>query len=147
MAEENQETPPPEKPRDKSGQYIKETEKEEKVRSQPNASDYVKMNAFMAIQLGLSDKLAELQTKHNPEELFKQLSFMHENIAQPTGQQGLPPNQQIAPTSSQSQDRNKVLKIPNFTQRGELNLKEGEYSFHGDISMIDLIKNKNKKKK
>ena len=145
MSEENQEKPPPTKPRDKKGQYIDGKQKDEKVRSQPNLTDYVKMNAFMAIQLGLSDKLAELQTKYKPEELFKHLSFTHENRTQPTEQQGLPPNQQIAGTSSQATDRNKTIKIPHFKQRGELNLKEGQYEFHGDISMIDLIKNKKRK--
>lgn len=143
MADQIEEKTPPAKHHDErgeSGQFIPKTEPKPSDQSQPKLTDYVKMNSILAIQLGLTDKLADLQSRHTPTELFAQLSFMADNLPSKTTEK-LPPNQPIAATSSQGDD--KKVKIDNFTLREEMDSKTG--GFHGDISIIDIIKNKKRK--
>lgn len=138
MSEEKQETPKPEQPRDEKGHFSPKDKTESTDTSQPKTSDYTKMNSFMAMQLGLSDKIAEWQTQYTPPELFSKLEFMMSNIPSKTTDK-LPPNKPIAPVSSQA----KITKIniDNFTERMESDSRKG--GFHGDISLIGI---KNRKK-
>lgn len=140
MAEENQDNPQPEQPRDTQGRFAPKPNTEPTEQSQPRSSDYTKMNSFMAKQLGLTDKLADWQTQYTPQELFSKLEFMSTNIpAKDTD--NLPPNQKIAPTSPAGQ--RKKVSIDNFNERMEQD--SGKGGFHGDISLIDIYSKKIKK--
>ena len=75
------------------------------LNNKPSDSEYTKINSILAKQLGITDKLADYQTKHDPRELFKNLEFVVENTDNNGGSSSrgarLPPNEQIAPVSPQ----------------------------------------------
>jgi len=98
MSEENKDNKDAGKRHDKrdgTGQFSPEIEPKGSERSQPTSSEYTKINSRLAKQLGLTDKLADFQTKYNPYELYKMLDFMADNPVKVEGtqSQGLPPNQ------------------------------------------------------
>ena len=104
--------------------------------SQPKTSDYTKMNAMLAKNLGLQGKFADLTMEYTPEELFRQLSFMNDNTNR---QGGLPENQPIAPISPQP---NKY-ELPG-EQLKKPNLSKDNFSVSFKINPKDLLQPKKK---
>ena len=105
------------------------------------------MNAFMAKQLGLSDKFADLSQKFSPEELYGHLKFTamtseKSNTQSPPASGQLPPNQKIAPITPS--EKKTDLKIP-----GKLTSKpvliEDQFNLSYEIAPRDLINPKKKK--
>ena len=145
MSSNNDDNPPddkPEPPRDKQGRFAQKTETEYTVITQPKSSDYTKMNSIIAKQIGLTDKLADLQTEFGPQELFAKLSFMMEygGTVNPPPKPGLPPNKNIVPPAPGSNERNDTIKIDNFKQTGPHVKKGTKQEFHGDLSLSRRIK-------
>ena len=146
MSEENKDNKDTGKRHDKrdgTGQFTPEIEPKGSERSQPKSSDYTKMNSFMAKQLGLTDKLADLQTKYEPQELFKRLSFMSENKeSQPPSvqSQGLPPNQPFVQINPGANKVN-LPGMPIGTQRMG---KEDKFGLHIAFDPVKLFTPKKK---
>ncbi|KKM67467.1 hypothetical protein LCGC14_0976130 [marine sediment metagenome] len=132
----------PSQPREPSGKFTSKTKPDSTVQSQPKESEYTKMNSFMAKQLGLSDKLADLQTKHDPKDLFQRLSFMSENTStweKESGKGGLPPNKPVAPITPGTEKFDlpgKQLSTPNLTKQN--------FSVHYKIPFKEIIGKKEK---
>ena len=109
-------------PREPSGQFTSKTKTDSTDKSQPQVSDYTKMNSFMAKQLGLTDKLADMQTKYEPQDLFKRLSFMNENTSITEKEKGgLPPNEPAAPITPGTEKYDlpgTQMSKPNMTKEG-----------------------------
>ena len=116
---------------------IYKKEQDELIQKSPREADYTKMNSFLAKQLGIQGKLADLQTQYEPQDLFKQLNFMIDNSV---GSQGLPPNQPIAPISPQP---NKY-ELPG-TQLKKPNLSKDNFSVSFKINPKDLLQPKKTK--
>lgn len=127
--------------RDEGGQFAPKIEPKVSEGSQPKDSEYTKMNSRLAQQLGLTDKLADYQTKYNPRDLYSKLDFMADNSDKPKGtqQKGLPPNEQIAAISPQP---NK-FELPGI-QLSKPNLTKENFSVHYKIPFKDLIQHKKK---
>lgn len=132
-----------EQPRDPQGRFGTKTKTDLTVKTQPTTSDYTKMNSYLAKQLGIEAKLADFQTKYEPEALFKQLSFMADNTELKVGNKpnALPENQPIAPISPQPNKHELPgvqLSTPNLTQE--------HFSVHYKIDPRDLFQPKKDKK-
>lgn len=129
-------------PREPSGKFAPKPKTDSTVQSQPADSDYTKMNSFMAKQLGLSDKIADLQTKYDPKDLFQRLTFMSENTANAEGTQpkgGLPPNQPIAPITPGAEK----YELPGI-QLSKPNLTKENFSVHYKIPFSEVVGKKKK---
>lgn len=113
------------------------------VQSGPTTTDYVKMNTILAKQLGLQAKLADFQTKHTPKELFRQLSFMAENVPLKGGQipPNLPPNEPKIPITPEPQKMN----LPGIPTQKE-NITAGpKFELHRKFPMTELLKGQKEK--
>lgn len=99
MNDEPEDPDIPEQTRDDKGRF-KQTDKN--GLKSPKSSDYTKMNSILIKQLGLTDKLADLQLIYSESELFDKLSFMADNTDLKTLDKPKPkrkPNEQVAPIS------------------------------------------------
>ena len=139
MAEEQTESNTSEPPRDDKGRFAPKNDSENSGQTFPNSSDYTKMNSYLAKQLGLTDKLADFQTQYQPNQLFKQLSFMADNMdtkpQQPQSKGGqLPPNQQVAPVSPPQPKH----KLPG-TQKHKPVLDKDEFSVSFEVDPNELF--------
>jgi hypothetical protein len=131
----------PEQPRDPKGRFAPKTRSESHGQTQPSESEYTKLNSLLAKQLGITDKLADYQTKYDPRELFKMLEFMVDNSDQkPSAQGRLPPNEPIAPISP---DQSKI-ELPGVKWNEKPNLTQNKFSASFRISPSDLLKSKDK---
>lgn len=131
-----------EQPRDNQGRFTTKSQSDSSEQSQPTSSDYTKMNSFLAKQLGLTDKLADFQTKYEPEALFRQLSFMAENTEGKGGttQKTLPENQNIVPISPQPTKH----ELPGVQMHKPI-LTKDKFSVSFKMNPKDLIQPKDKK--
>lgn len=138
MSTENPDQDPPEKPRADNGRFTKKTQTEPQGQNNQKLPDYAFMNAFMAKQLGMSDKFADLSQKFSPEDLYGHLKFtaMTSDKQQGTpSKQGLPENQPIVPVSPPVPP----LELPG-TQIHKPNLSQEEFSVSFSVDPGDLIK-------
>ena len=143
MSEENEDNNEQGQPRDATGKFKLKPQTESNGQSQPKTSDYTKMNSFMAKQLGLTDKLADLQTKYEPQELFNRLSFMNENTStyeQQSVKGGLPPNEDFVRITPGA-DKHKLPGMPIGTQRMG---KEDKFGLHIAFDPVKLFTPKKK---
>lgn len=135
-ADDNQTGDPPQ-PREPSGRFGQKPKTEPMVQSQPTDSEYTKMNSRLAQQLGLTDKLADYQTKYNPRDLYSKLDFMADNSVKTEGTQpkgGLPPNQpiaQITPSTEKYELPGIQISTPNLTKQN--------FSVHYKIPFKEII--------
>ncbi len=134
---DNNQTGDPPQPRESSGRFTSKTKTEPTVQSQPTDSEYTKMNSRLAQQLGLTDKLADYQTKYNPRDLYSKLDFMADNSVKTEGTQpkgGLPPNQpiaQITPSTEKYELPGIQISTPNLTKQN--------FSVHYKIPFKEII--------
>lgn len=143
MSEENKEKQKTEQSRDEKGHFTPKTQTVDIGQSQPKMSDYTKMNSFMAKQLGLTDKLADLQTKYDPQDLFNRLSFMNENTStwkQENKKGELPPNEDFVRITP-GPDKFNLPGMPIGTQRMG---KEDKFGLHIAFDPVKLFTPKKK---
>jgi hypothetical protein len=145
MSEEQDENTSSEPPRDEKGRFAPKNQSESIGRSQPSDSDYTKMNSYLAKQLGLTDKLADFQTQYQPNQLFKQLSFMADNASPQGAAKGQPnsrpPNQQVAPISPPQPKH----ELPG-KQIHKPNLDREEFSVSFQVDPRELFRQKSDQK-
>ena len=146
MTEENKDNNDTGKRHDKrneTGQFTPENEPKHSERFQPTSSEYTKINSRLAKQLGLTDKLADYQTQHNPKELYKMLDFMADNsVAKGVGQPNvLPPNQPFVPITPGADKFNLPGKAIGKQSMG----KEGAFELHRAFDPRELFTPKEKK--
>jgi len=153
MSSENNDQTPSEQPRNEKGQFTPKPQTANNGQSSQNFTDYAFVNAFMAKQLGLSAKFADLSQQYPPEKLYDNLKFLaltkeeqaQQQQQQPQMQQqpqGLPPNQQAVPMSPVGQ-RNDQVQLPG-TQMHKPNLTADDFNVSFSIQPKDLIKRSDK---
>ena len=123
--------------RDATGQFAPKIEPKVPEGSQPTDSEYTKMNSRLAQQLGLTDKLADYQTKYNPRDLYSKLDFMADNSVKTEGTQpkgGLPPNLPIAQITPSTEK----YELPGI-QTSTPNLTKQNFSVHYKIPFKEII--------
>jgi hypothetical protein len=130
--------------RDKKGRFAPKSQSAPNGQSQPSDSEYTKINSILAKQLGITDRLADYQTKHDPRELFKMLEFMVENSdnhgrAAPNAN-GLPPNQPVVPVSPEPSQ----IDLPGIKWNDKPNLSKDHFSASFRIGPKDLFKSNKK---
>ena len=140
MSEENKDNNEAGQGRDEKGHFKPKTKTETSGQSQPKTSDYTKMNSFMAKQLGLTDKLADLQTKYDPQDLFNRLSFMNENREIKPPSQGLPPNETFVPITPGADK----VKLPGRAIGTQRMGKEDKFGLHIAFDPVKLFTPKKK---
>lgn len=146
MSEEQEENTTSGQPRDDKGRFAPKNESDMNGQSHPRSSDYTKMNSYLAKQLGLTDKLPDFQIQYQPDELFKQLSFMADHSDTSTAPQSqqkgqLPQNQKVAPISP-PQPKQTLPGTQQFTP----NLDKDEFSVSYSIDPNDIFSQKSKQK-
>lgn len=127
--------------RDDTGQFTPKIEPKVSEGTQPTDSEYTKMNSRLAQQLGLTDKLADYQTKYNPRDLYSKLDFMADNSTKSEGTQPkvLPPNQKITPITPSTEK----YELPGI-QTSKPNLTKEGFAVHYKIPFKDLVGKKEK---
>lgn len=133
-----------EQPRDGKGRFASKPHSEGTEQSHPAESEYTKINSILAKQLGITDKLADYQTKYNPRELFQRLEFMVENTDGKQSPQGntLPPNQDFIPVSPEPSK----IDLPGVIWNEKPNLSSQKFSASFRIKPADLLKQNRDKK-
>lgn len=138
MSQQNGENGNSEQQRDGQGRFTPQNQTVQTGQSQPTDSEYMKINAILQKQSGISaEKFLEYQGKMSAKDLFDKLSFMVDNIQPPQQTPTpptLPPNQPIVPISPEAGK----VKLPG-TPIGTQNLTKDGFSVHLKLDSKKLL--------
>ena len=142
MSEETKDNNDSAQPRDDKGRFAPKNETAINGQTPVTELELPFINAFMAKQLGLSDKFADLQQQFTPEALYHHLKFTAMTKPSEQAQSSkLPPNEQVAPISPSP---GPLDNMPG-TIIGKPNLTDENFSIQLSMDPRELLSPKKKK--